>query len=193
MKALIVKWLFNAMMSWVVIYPTKLESREAAEARRQLLAEDYYEVAFDPAEEPLFKGPNGRAQTALFLSSIAGFEGAYSLKVQNGTTRGKLGEVCLMQVMVHGGKTEEGWTVADLITDNRKCVRVALHILRKSQSICGDAKSNNNESHIALTGADLYGIYTSGKCFKGNFAAFQRLERPKKWMIEHPVPLAGDQ
>lgn len=192
---LIVVWVLTAMLAWIPAPEKSVlgESSQEHLARREEIARQFVEVAFDPAERPLFEGPSGRAETALFLASIASFESRYDVDVDNGKRVGGLGEVCIMQVMVDWSdkknpKTKEGWTTKDLISDRKKCIRAALHMLQTSQEICSNASHPLNATKKALKGADQFTIYTGGKCSEGSIHAAHRFDRSRKWSQAHPAP-----
>lgn len=201
----VIAWVLAASLSWLPVPgPTQPspfgglalhdETASGYLLRRESIARDTVAVAFDPSEAPLFDGPNGRAETALYLSSIQRFESGYDLLVDNGKIRGPGGEVCLNQVMVDAGRrngemvTAEGWTKADLLADRRKCVRAALHKLRVSKSICSDAKHAQNATKKALTGADAFSIYMTGRCVEGSRYAAHRYDLARKWLASNPAP-----
>jgi hypothetical protein len=188
MKAL-TAWLVLAMASWIPLPDKPLHDEPLADyaARRESIAEDIVAVAMDPSEEPVFDGPDAHAQTALLMASIASFESAFDLDVDRGKRLGSAGEVCIMQVSVdwartpRGMTTVEGWTVADLAQDRRKCLRAALHKLQISRRVCSDAKHPQNRTKMALLGADVFSIYTGGKCTMGSIYAAHRYDRARKW------------
>jgi hypothetical protein len=193
----IVAWLLTAMLLWVPVRTDVFhgETPEENKARMEQIATQMIQVAFDPSEKALFPGPNGRAETALFLAAIAYYESKYDIEVDSGKRNGGLGEVCIMQVLVdwdwshkEGPRTREGWSKEDLIKDRTKCLRVALHMLQTSQQICSDAKNPQNRTKTALTGSDQFTIYTGGKCSNGSPYAAHRLQRGVDWMSRNPVP-----
>lgn len=195
MKAL-TAWLVLAMASWIPLPEVPLHDEPLADyaARRESIAKDILEVAQDPTEEPLFDGPTGREETALFMAAIASFESAYDLHVDLGKRRGAAGEVCIMQVAVdaaitkRGMITAEGWTRDELVADRKKCIRAALHKLQVSKKICGDANHMLNQTKRAMKGADLYTLYTGGKCSEGSPYAAHRYDRARRWLGKNPVP-----
>lgn len=81
-------YLLSAMLSWM---PTKnhhfREPAEAAQARYEAIATDVATVALDQAEPPIFKGPDGRVRTALVLLSVAFWESAFRVDVDNGSCK----------------------------------------------------------------------------------------------------------
>jgi hypothetical protein len=192
----ILRWLVLAMASWIPLPERPLHDEPMADyvARRTAIAEDLLAVASDSAEEPLFDGPDARERTALFMASIASFESAYDLEVDQGKRLGPAGEVCIMQVSVDAARTPrgmvtaEGWTRDELAKDRSKCIRAALHKLQVSRRICSDARSILNRTQRALAGSDVFSIYTGGRCSAGSLYAAHRYNRAQKWLEREPVP-----
>lgn len=195
MKAL-AAWLVLAMASWIPLPEKPLHGEPLAHyaARRASIAEDVVAVAMDPSEEPVYDGADARERTALLMASIASFESAFDLEVDRGKRLGPAGEVCIMQVSVdwartpRGMTTVEGWTRDELAADRRKCLRAALHKLQISRRVCSDPKHPQNRTKLALVGADVFSIYTGGKCTMGSVYAAHRFDRARKWLAQSPVP-----
>ena len=181
-------WLTIAMLAWVP--PQK--GQEGPEAQRYAaIALSALDVAFDPAERPLFSGPHGRAQSPLQLLAIAGFESSYRRDVQLGEKRGKAGDSCLMQIVISGnrrmhltdltyewhgppksGEESSGLTWRDLVgEDTHTCFRAGLHEVRESFQICHDLS-----------------MYTSGQC-NHDIKAKHREQRAKMHYLRHPAPV----
>lgn len=134
-------------------------------ARYESIAQDAYEVAYDPAEKPVVN----RAFTMSLLLSLSWHEGGW-LKVVDldaGEGRKRLSKkgwndwgnsYCLCQINLgkkgndSARKTAEGWTGMQLIADRKKCFRAALHIIQKTQ--CGG-------------GPGMLNSYATGTCSKG--------------------------
>lgn len=175
METTLLAWLLAAMMSWAP------PMRSGDESRYQEIARDAAEVAFDPEEEPLYPGPEGRAHTALLLLAIASLESRYELEVDDGRRRGDGGRAwCLMQVQPGQGieltdwtyrYARGGWIGPDLVEDRKKCFRVGLHVARDSFRACRREKLS---------------VYTSGRCIEGQRHARHRLLRASSWMRAHP-------
>ena len=145
----IITWLVAAMFAWT-------PAKEADRARYTEIASDLVAVAYDPEEQPLFSGPDGRAKTALLLASIAAHESTFRADVEDGRARGDGGTSwCFMQVHIGVGKTVEGWTGADVTSDRKLCFRAGLHIARESFRMC-----------IAQPVTEKLGAYASGQCGK---------------------------
>lgn len=95
------------------------------------------------------------------LARIARWESNLSKDVANCTIKGKLGERGLFQVIPRS-KQEK----IDLCSDDYSVqARIALSIVHESIEFC---------KKKGIKGADGLGMYTSGKCYKGNvYAAFR--------------------
>jgi hypothetical protein len=166
MTDLLWPWVLTAMVTWA---PPRTD---ADLGRYKSIASDIEAVAYDPAEEPIVPGPDGRARTALLLASTAYDESFYRADVDDGRARGDGGHsVCVMQVWVEG-RTREGWTAGELIADREKCVRTALHILHGSLAWCRGLKDG-----------DRLGGYTHGKCVHPNWIGRGRWIRAFTWPI----------
>lgn len=182
---LLVVWLTAAMLAWSPPEPSRQEPESKRYAK---IAQSALDIAFDPAEKPLFAGPTGRSKTALQLLAIAGFESNFREDVQNGIKRGKAGDACLMQIIVPRTKTlrlteltyewvsaaseEHGLTADDLVGPNtHTCFRAGLHMVRESFQICGDLS-----------------MYTNGQCNHETKAKHREL-RAKQHYKMHPAPI----
>jgi hypothetical protein len=173
----LVTYLVAAMTTWVPIQAQR-EAPDDTTARYESIARDAAAVAFDPSEEPLFEGSDGRTQTALFMLSIASFESNYLRTVDLGVGRGDHGaSYCLMQIRVGTGTTREGWTGRQLVTDRKLCFRAALHILHGSFNVCH-----------ALPVEDRMSAYATGRCIEGLDVARQRIGRARLWWAHHAPP-----
>jgi hypothetical protein len=187
----IVLWLYAASRVWLPIPDVKTErdekvfvaynresSKEATE-RRMIIMRAITKVAFDPKEKPLFSGPYGRSLSALFINAIASFEGGYHRLVHAGVWRGDHGKSwCHMQIGIGGGRTQEGWSGKDLVADPSRCFRAGYHILHDSMREC--AKKPHNFTW-GQDGADVFSVYMSGRCFRGNSAARARWSRALRY------------
>lgn len=146
--AKITSWITAALASWIWSSPA---GQADAQGREALAAQQIEAVAFDPAEEPLYRGPNGRARTAALLASIAANETRLDAKVLAGNCRpgtcdggeaygafqihpGKNGIALLPRGYVHCGAREPAdrkcYTGAEIVADGALGARVALHMLR---------------------------------------------------------------
>ena len=197
MHVLLVVWLTIAMLAWSpppACSPGGSISLCGAETNRYArIAWVVLDVAYDPAEKPLFEGPKGRAKTALQLLAIAGFESSYREDVQMGVKRGKAGDACLMQIIIPSAvgykslrmqmtpltykwvpadSVEPGFTADDLVgADPHNCFRAGLHIARESFQICHDLS-----------------MYTNGKCNKDVKAKHRELRAFQHYRL-HPAPV----
>jgi hypothetical protein len=157
------------------------ELREETLDRYAAIAHDIAAVALDPAEAPLFGGPQGRAQTALLLASVAFYEsGGFRRDVDLGlgtSARGDSGRSwCLMQINIGDGTTIEHWTGRNLVEDRQKCLRAGLRRLRQSFDMC------QNQSFV-----DRLSGYTKGRCTDGDDFSHRRLNRALDWWSSHRV------
>ncbi len=177
----LVAYLLAAMIAWSPPHEHGYyEPREETLARYEAIARTIANVVMDPAEPPLFGGPNGRAETGLFVASVAFYEsGGFRRDVYLGTgkhARGDAGKSwCLMQVNIGGGRTAEDWTGLDLVNDQDKCIRAGLHRMRESFVHC---KSQ--------TFIDRLSGYTDGRCRDGADAAHRRIRRAVDFWAQHP-------
>jgi hypothetical protein len=143
----IIPWLVAAMFAWA-------PGREADRARYTEIASDLAAVVYDPEEQPLFSGDDGRAKTALVLASIAAHESTFRRDVEDGRARGDGGTSwCFMQLHIGAGKTVEGWTGADVTSDRKLCFRAGLHIAKESFRMCN-----------AFPTTEKLSAYASGQC-----------------------------
>ncbi len=174
----LVSYLVSAMLSWVPLYAQTAESKEDALGRYESIAQDAAAVAYDDREAPLFSGPNGRAQTALLMLSIASYESSYQKAVDDGTGLGDHGHsFCLMQIRVGVGVTREGWTGQDLVSERARCFRAALHILHGSFNVCRK-----------LPVEDRMSAYATGRCFENASVSRSRIGRARTWWLNNPSP-----
>lgn len=167
-------YLVSAMTAWTPPQQHP-EGAEVARQRYESIARDIATVVSDEKEFPIFAGDHGRTQTALLLAAIASFESAFRADVDDGRVRGDSGvSWCVMQVQVRG-KTAEGWTGKDLVSDRQKCLSAALHLVRESFTMCKSMPLS-----YRLSG------YTSGTC-RAEREAEYRTGRAVRWFKQHPV------
>lgn len=161
------------------------ESAEAGRARYVAIARAMAEVSLDPAEAPLFSGERGREKTALFLLTISRHESHWKRHVDLGLgphARGGGGRYhCMMQILVKGERTPEGFTKEDLVKSRHACFRRGLHILQRAKRFCDDAGPRAFLNH-----------YASGTCHRGARAAGKRWKTFDALLREHgwPKPLS---
>ncbi len=165
----IINWLVAAMFAWT-------PAHEVDRARFTEIASDLAAVVYDPEEQPLFSGEDGRAKTALLLASIAAHESTFREDVENGKARGDGGSSwCFMQLHIGAGKTVEGWTGGELTSDRRLCFRAGLHVARESFRMCTAFPVNEKLS-----------AYASGQC--GRSAVSRAMvSRPIAYIQHHPM------
>jgi hypothetical protein len=175
----LVTYLVAAMVAWVPLHAhAPLESPADAHARYESIAHDVAAVALEQSEAPLFDGPDGRAQTAVLMLSVASFESSFRKAVDDGQGRGDRGRsYCLMQIHVGDGVTREGWSGHQLVEDRTLCFRAALHILRSSFGACR-----------ALPVDDRLSAYASGRCFAEATISRSRIGRARRWWQSHAPP-----
>jgi hypothetical protein len=175
----LVTYLVAAMVAWVPIHAhAPIESPDVVHARYESIAHDAVSVALEAGEAPLFDGPDGRAQTAVLMLSVASFESSFRKSVDEGVGRGDHGySYCLMQIHVGDGHTREGWSGRQLVEDRKLCFRAALHILRASFGACR-----------SLPVDDRLSAYASGRCFADALVSRSRIGRARRWWESHAPP-----
>lgn len=180
--------------------PENQETKEEATARYEQIARDVYDVV---KEEPsLFGGKYGKVRTATVLLSVAYFESGFHKNVDFGLgklARGDNGHSwCLTQQNIGTGRTlswnkvqnrwarandppdqvELGWTGLELVTDRKKCLRVALRGIRASFNACREYPL-----------PERLRSYASGTCKAGGEASAKRMNFAARWFDGHrPEP-----
>lgn len=169
-----VEWLYALIIS--VASPERAATEDAfpgwgesvaeRKARFRSIAEDVEAVVFDEDEPTIYRGPQGRAQTAALLLAVAYHESGFMPDVDLGPCyRGKNGKgsrcdsgkaACLMQLHADYGRTPDGHTLDELFKDRKVCLRSGLRLLRRS---IGQCRSNPPEYRLAA--------YASGRCDRG--------------------------
>jgi hypothetical protein len=172
----LIAYLITAMTTWVAPETqAPLETAETARARYETIAKDIATVVLDAEVDPLFDGDDGRARTGLLLASIASHESRFHKQVDNGAIRGDHGAAWgIFQTHVYG-RTTEGWSGPDIIADRTKAVRLALRMARQSFAACR-----------GLELPDRLSVYTTGKCYRGQYESRVRVQRALGWLMEHP-------
>lgn len=160
-----------------------LETREAGLIRYQEVQEDLGAVVFDPNTRPAFGGKNGRIKTFFLALSIAAKESGFAKNVDYGFGDLAFGDdgdsFCLMQNRLGPFKTTEGWYGKDLVGSRearRRCFIVGIRNIINSFALCR-----------YYSGSDRLGGYTSGKCFKGNYAARVRYNRAIEYVSNNKI------
>lgn len=171
-----------------VYYPEGQETKDEAVVRYEAVAQDIVDVVYSPHVTPLFKGPNGRAQTVSVILSVMLHESSFMRHVDLGLgkyARGDHGQSwCSMQLRIGEGKTMrwnikhdrpvawndpkeeifDGYTGDELIANRKLCISEGLHILRVS---FGGTKG--------LPLDDRLRVYASGDRNKGAEASRNRM------------------
>jgi hypothetical protein len=202
------QWCVNRMSTWAPPgrskYVAATEEPEIGLRRYAEIARDAMFVAYDPKEQPLFKGPLGRAMTLALMLAVAESESAFRRDVDFGEgkyARGDAGKSwCLMQVNLgvpdQSGRTrtrveltKDYWHISshtddyggeDLVRDRVLCFRVALHIMRNSFSACRTSPVR-----------DRLSIYASGKsCDTGKNASAFRVNKAMRWLAMSAPPVS---
>lgn len=177
-------WLLSIMLSNVPPghsrHPSEArETAEAGRARYHAIATALAKVALDPAEKPLFDGPDGRRRTATLMLAVARYESTWRRDVDLGLgpkARGGGRYWCMMQIAVDKGHTPEGWTGKDLVRSRTKCFRRALHILQRGKRVCRRRGGTSFLNH-----------YASGYCDRGRKAVAKRVRTYEKWWRDFPM------
>jgi hypothetical protein len=156
----IIAWAVSIMMTWAPPGRSRIknaiETPEEGRARYEQIAKAAAEVVYDPNVRPLFAGPKGRAATMALMLSVAWHESGFRRDVDFGLgklSRGSGKDSCLLQIRVGAGRTAQGWSHADLVSDREKCFRAGIEIMKKSFGAC---------SHLEQ--GDWLSVYTHGGC-----------------------------
>jgi hypothetical protein len=177
-----------------VYYPAAQETKEEAVVRYNSIAQDVLEVVYDPGTKPLFRGPNGRAQTVALVLSIMLHESGFRKDVDFALgkySRGDQGNSwCLMQHNIGTGRTlpwntkhnrapkwgdppEEihpGYTGPELIADRKLCISEGVKVLRLSMGVCRKLPLDQRLRS-----------YASGTCEKGGKQSAVRMGTALRW------------
>lgn len=176
----LIAYLLSAMFAWAP--PADHDyyaDRQDTVERYESIAKDIAIVALDPNEPPLFGGPQGRAETALYVTAIAFYEsGGYRRDVDAGVGKRSRGDGgrswCLMQINLGEGLTPEQWSGRDLVQDRQKCIRAGLARIRESYALCR-----------TLPFADRLSGYTKGRCIEDEDLSHRRMRRAMQWWTAH--------
>ncbi len=183
-------WLLSVMLSTVppgkLVRPAAaVETPEEGRARYAQVARTIAEVAFDPAEAPIFRMNGGREQTAALLLAVAFYESSWRRDVDLGigpSAFGDHGRSCGMwQAHIGKGTTLEGWTCADLLADRKKAVRAALAQMRRSANAC---------RRKPIT--EWLNVYASGTCERGAKESRLRVGKALEWFEKRPRADQGE-
>ena len=162
----------TSLTPWLVAF-LMAKAPHLTEARSWRIAQDIEQVVL--SEQPLWDDPQGRARTALLLASVMWHESKFAIEVDEHTGRQRRRPyVCMMQVRVGRGRTQEGWTAQQLAEDRQKCLRAGLHIAQHSFRLCA-----GQPDHLRLA------AYVSGSCRKGHPQSRVRIQEVKRWWSLH--------
>lgn len=186
----ILSWAVAFMVAWAPPGRSKfaeaIETPDEGSARYAEIAKAATKVAYDPDTRPLFGGARGRAQTVALLLSIAYHESGFRRDVDLGLgklARGSGIDSCLLQIRVGSGRTADGWSHHDLVSDREKCFRAGLALVRRSFSACR-----------RLDPRDWLGAYTRGRCVANEPSSRSRVGLARKAPrapLEDSAVLAG--
>ena len=195
----IVSWLFALIVAFAppdkaaqaAQFPGHEETAEQKIERYKSIAQDLYDVVYDPEVEPVYPGSKGRARTALLMVAIAFHESGFAHDVDIGPCyRGRDGQsarcdhgrsACIMQMHIGGGTTPEGYTQAELFADRKKCLRSALARIRSSMGECK-----------ALDEKHRLNAYASGVCTRGDEQSEELASFVEKFAARVPMPAEDD-
>lgn len=181
-------WALHLTQLWIPTSPASPpELREA-------IVHDTVEIVMDPAEAPIFSGPQGREKTVSLVLAIERFESDFNASVDEGVKRGKAGDACNMQIVIPRGKAmrltadlytwiwakdavETDLTVESLIPGSipgrrQNCIRAGLHMVRESFRACRSLS-----------------LYTRGDCAPDPKAK-HREQLARESFRRHPPPTA---
>jgi hypothetical protein len=153
--------------------PGWVETAEQRRARYHGIATAIVEAVVDPAAQLPYRGPRARERSAALLLAIAYKETMFAPDADLGPCyrgprhRARCGggtSASVWQIELGRGRTEEGWTQADLFADRRKAVRVALRLARQSFGAC------HRNPPLARLNA-----FVSGSCDRGHEVSAARL------------------
>lgn len=162
-------YLYAAMIFWTPLKDHLFaEGAPITEARYQQIAVETADTLLDPAEEPLFDGANGRAESALFMLSIASFEsGGFASDVQF-CKKGGDGNHAWGLFQSHAGKDQACGGI-------RAALHQALAQVRESFAACRK-----------LPAAERLSGYAAGNCRDGKAESRRRALRAREWWAAHP-------
>lgn len=150
------------------IHPNNTDKQEAYKTHVEEVVQDIQEIIYDPNYKPWFTGKWARAQDAALTTIIAAEEsGGFNLEVEAGRVRGDSGSSwCLMAINIGKGKTADGWTGPDLVSDRKKCLTAGINIMKKSMNAC---RSSGILSALSA--------YNTGRCIKNERISVSRMSR----------------
>lgn len=137
-------------------------------ARYEAIASDIAEVASAPDVEPLFRGSDARARTAILLASVAVSESQLRADVDACTRKGDGGKSATIFQLQRAPR--------EACTDRQLATRIAIERVRASMTQCR-----------TMPESERLAAYISGSCRKGVGESKRRFERAFRWMRQHPV------
>ena len=179
----LIAWMVTLMISIAPPYTSDLkaavETREEMIDRYESIATDIVSVVYDDNEKPLIGGTRGREASSMEVLSIAFFESRFRKTVDKNLGkygRGDNGNSwCLMQLNIGKGKTKEGWTGEELISDRKKCLTSGYHYMKMSFGACWN-----------LPIKDRLSAYATGHCVKDNNESMHRVNMGLRWFAKAP-------
>ena len=137
-------------------------ARETADER----AQRYEEIADSMAH--VLELETDTLFSATLLLSITFHESRWHLDIDLGrdpaTAGARTGQWCMAQINIGRGKTAEGWTGPELVSDRDKCLRAALRAAHQSLGACRTLERKHWLS-----------AYASGSCARGHAASAERM------------------
>jgi len=157
---ILIAWMVSIMLLISPINP-KFESEQEHADRMERIAEDIIEVTYDKTEAPIIRmGKDPRRLAAMMVFEVAKHESSFYYNVDKNKGKHPRGDSgrswCLMQIHIGKGKTSQGWTGPELITDRKKCLKAGYQYMKQSFGACRRY-------------GQAYGLsaYASGTCDKG--------------------------
>jgi hypothetical protein len=164
------KYLVAAMLTWAPpsIHAYLGQTEEIVRDRYEGIADDLAAVALDPNEKPLFAGPTGREQSAVFIDAWMSYEsGGFRNDVDTVEGTGDSGNShCLAQVQLRRG---------EVMKDRKDCFRLAFARMRESFAACASLPLKQKGS-----------VYAAGNCTQGRHASEIRMNRAMTWWASSP-------
>jgi len=139
---------------------TIIETKQERQDRFRSIIVDAADVVYDPAEKPIgIFNPEYQREASLFVViGLSYMESiGYRKDVDAGIKRGDHGRSwCVMQIHIGNGKTKEGWTGPELISDRKKCFRSGYKSVKLSFGACWNKPIDQRLN-----------AYASGNCENG--------------------------
>lgn len=147
--------LLQSFILMAILFMSPLHSNSYKEDPGERL-ERYISISNDisdvvSSEKPMFSGKYAKEKTAIMLASMALHESNFNKNVDSGKKRGKLNEICILQIVPNMKDTKYDYSEKYLL--NRKnCITAALFIVRNT-------KCSENPYTMMRS-------YVSGRCSK---------------------------